>query len=378
MAIETVEQISRLWPIDSIVVKDRKRALGDISMLRESIQELGLLNPITILPDSTLIAGYHRMEACKALGWRFIPVNVVPLDKLNAELAEIDENLIRNELHWFDRDKHLARRKEIYEALHPETLSVNERGGPGRGHKTSEIISLVSTPTFAEDAASKTGQSVRNVELSIQRAHTFTEEDGEILKQAQVTQTEATKIARLDESDRQTLIEKMKLKQAHIIRVMGSSESPEWYTPQAIVRLVQECLGEIDLDPCSNSHEHPAVPARMLYTKEDDGLAQPWRGKVYLNPPYGAEIPAWIEKLVHEYEALDNVTEALALLPARIDTQWFQPLYAYPLCHIRGRLQFENAHYSAPFPSILVYLGNDAAKFIETFKDLGPIMRRIG
>lgn len=164
----------------------------------------------------------------------------------------------------------------------------------------------------------------------------------------------------------------------HVMQVMGSSESPEWYTPQEMVHLVLECLGEIDLDPCSNSHEFPNVPAHQLYTKEDNGLDKPWYGRVYLNPPYGSEIPAWIQKLVHEYEEAKTIEEAITLIPGRIDTQWFQPLYAYLMCHIRGRLQFENAQNSAPFPSILVYLGKQPDKFIATFKPIGPIMKRIG
>lgn len=164
---------------------------------------------------------------------------------------------------------------------------------------------------------------------------------------------------------------------AHVLRVMGSSESPEWYTPQEIVRLSIELLGEIDLDPCSNSHENPNVPAHTIYTKEDDGLAQKWRRRVYLNPPYGAEIGKWVEKLTHEYEH-GEVEEAIALLPARIDTMWFQPLYEYPMCNVRGRLQFENAVNSAPFPSVIVYLGKREDAFIHVFGERGPIMRRIG
>jgi len=161
----------------------------------------------------------------------------------------------------------------------------------------------------------------------------------------------------------------------HVMRVMGSSESPEWYTPQEIIRLVVTFLGGVDLDPCSNSHETPNVPARTLYTKDDDGLAHTWLGKVYLNPPYGSEIGLWTSKLVNSYP--HEVEEAIALLPGRIDTAWFQPLYAHPMCNIRGRLQFENAQYSAPFPSVIVYLGERLDAFIQHFGDLGPIMRRI-
>jgi hypothetical protein len=58
----------------------------------------------------------------------------------------------------------LRRRKEIYEALHPETRSVRERGGPGRGNKTSENVALVS---FTSDTSAKTGKSKRSVEMSV-------------------------------------------------------------------------------------------------------------------------------------------------------------------------------------------------------------------
>lgn len=164
----------------------------------------------------------------------------------------------------------------------------------------------------------------------------------------------------------------------HVMRVMGSSESPEWYTPQSVIDCVLACFSEIDLDPCSNSHEHPSVPAHTLYTRDDNGLAQDWHGKVYLNPPYGSEIPEWIRKLVYEYEVTGNVTEAIALLPGRIDTNWFQPLYEYVMCNVHGRLQFANSPYNSPFPAVIVYLGCRIENFIDTFKGLGPIMRRIG
>lgn len=208
MVIDIASQhmTTQSWPIDSIVIQERKRPLGDIAALAQSISELGLLNPITITAHGVLVAGYHRLEACKSLGWHSIPVSIVTLDVLNAELAEIDENLIRNELHWFDRDKHLLRRKEIYETKE----KVLKHGGC----RTSKIPhpkrhDVVLDASFTSDTANKTNMTERTVERSIQRATAFTDEQGEILKKANVKSTEATKLARLESSQRDVALDRL-------------------------------------------------------------------------------------------------------------------------------------------------------------------------
>jgi len=167
-------------------------------------------------------------------------------------------------------------------------------------------------------------------------------------------------------------------KRLNVMAVMGSSKTPEWYTPQHIIDLTLELFdGTIDTDPCSNSKTEPAVPAIFLYTKQDDGLTQMWHGAVYMNPPYGSEIPRWTEALVNKYER-GEIREAIALLPGRIDTRWFQPLYAYLICHIRGRLNYPQSKSVTPFPSVIVYLGNNRQGFLNIFGVLGPILERIG
>jgi hypothetical protein len=56
--------------------------LGDIQSLAQDIAELGLLHPIPITPDNTLIAGVRRLEACRLLGWERVAVTVVHLDNI--------------------------------------------------------------------------------------------------------------------------------------------------------------------------------------------------------------------------------------------------------------------------------------------------------
>src|SRR5262245_16102471 len=65
-----------------IVGKRYRRDLGDIAALTQTIEQDGLLQPIVIRPDGTLISGARRLAACKTAGLQDIPVNVVPLDKI--------------------------------------------------------------------------------------------------------------------------------------------------------------------------------------------------------------------------------------------------------------------------------------------------------
>lgn len=68
----------------------------------------------------------------------------------------------------------------------------------------------------------------------------------------------------------------------------------DWFTPPEIF----DALGvTFDLDPCSPGRGH-WVPARSIYTKDDDGLAQAWHGLVWMNPPFGGRnghVP-WLAK----------------------------------------------------------------------------------
>ena len=156
-----------------------------------------------------------------------------------------------------------------------------------------------------------------------------------------------------------------------------SSDSEEWYTPPEIVDRAVQTLGQIDLDPCSNGGESPNIPAETHLTKADDGLSQPWHGCVWMNPPYGRVLSDWIGHCCTEYEA-GRVSEALVLVPSRTDTEWFRRMKAHPRCFLWGRLKFSGHENSAPFPSMVAYLGPDTARFIEAFGDKGDIYEAIG
>lgn len=118
---------------------------------------------------------------------------------------------------------------------------------------------------------------------------------------------------------------------------------PEWWTsdhwatpPELVEKLAQE-FGPFDLDPCCT----PATAkAPSFYTPETNGLAQPWHGRVFMNPPYSR--PAlWTHKALTETEC-GNARVVVALLPAATDTRWFHD-YVYgkaELRFLRGRVRF--------------------------------------
>lgn len=152
----------------------------------------------------------------------------------------------------------------------------------------------------------------------------------------------------------------------------------EFYTPPHIINAVIEVLGEIDLDPCSNSHTSPNVPAKYLYTKDDNALQYTWYDKVFMNPPYGYAITEWIEKLKHDYES-GSVTEAIALCPASIGSRWLASLHQYPCCFLQKRLHFLRPKgyrvKEAKGATVIFYFGQNEEKFTKVFSRFGGVQR---
>ena len=189
-----------------------------------------------------------------------------------------------------------------------------------------------------------------------------------------------------DEAKQKILSGATKLPQKAITETakqLYTSETPEWYTPEIIIESVLELFGAIDLDPCSNGKGADAnVPAKEHYTREDNGLARAWHGKVYMNPPYGREVAQWVEKVSAEYQA-GNISEAVILIAARTDTRWFNLLAKTGAvwCAVEGRLLFSTpgvkTSNAAPFPSAIFYLGDNVQDFYHCFKHHGPIYRAI-
>ena len=168
-----------------------------IEELAKSIAAVGLMNPVTLDQNNTLIAGLHRLEAANLLGWTEIECTVMGMDDVQAELAEIDENIVRTRLNRQELCEQLLRRKEIYETLHPEARHGMRNGQTA---KNANLASL-ETKSFAEDTAEKTGMSKRAVSRLVQIANNLTGDARRIIEAHDMTQDTALKLSRLSRDE---------------------------------------------------------------------------------------------------------------------------------------------------------------------------------
>jgi phage N-6-adenine-methyltransferase len=156
------------------------------------------------------------------------------------------------------------------------------------------------------------------------------------------------------------------------------SGAVEWFTPPEIVEAARQVLGGIDLDPASNDIAQQVVRASTYYTAETDGLAHPWQGKVFCNPPYATgEIDRFVSKLVAEHTA-GRVTEAVLLVHSRTDTAWFHEAArsAAAICFTRGRVPFQRPDGSGDAPPIgssFFYFGDAPERFVAIFGARGLV-----
>jgi hypothetical protein len=148
----------------------------------------------------------------------------------------------------------------------------------------------------------------------------------------------------------------------------------EWYTPPELFAWLG--VG-FELDPCSPlAGPVPWVPAERFYSPADNGLVQPWSGRIWLNPPYGPLAPKFMHRLAEH-------GDGIALVLARTETGWFQASAprASAVCFLRARVSFvrqdgtRERNGRTGTGSLLMAFGEECADIIGR-ADLGWLVRR--
>ncbi|MGZ2455478.1 MT-A70 family methyltransferase [Rhizobium anhuiense] len=171
--------------IDQIDVSNRLRTVDPekVAALKASIEKIGLRTPISVFGDwqamkdgkihVRLSAGAHRLEAMRQLGREHIAAIIRDEDEVDAELWEIDENLIRSELTPADRAIFIHRRKQLYELKFPETAHGGDRKTDGSSRQVGDLNE--EPKRFSAATAGAIGQSERAVQRDAERGEKISE-----------------------------------------------------------------------------------------------------------------------------------------------------------------------------------------------------------
>ena len=205
MAEPRLTKIDRV-KVDEIATTGRLRPVSEagVQALLASIAETGVMKDAIHVRQKkggalALIAGGHRLEAAKRLGWDEIEAKVwADVTDDWSRLMEIDDNIAGAELNPLDTALFLAERKRVYEKLHPETAAGVFKGNQHTGNVAADMMSVT---TFAAATAEKFGMSDRHVRRLIAAGSALDPRDVALLRKAakQVSLKDLGEIAKIGE-----------------------------------------------------------------------------------------------------------------------------------------------------------------------------------
>ncbi|WP_296639130.1 ParB/RepB/Spo0J family partition protein [Roseinatronobacter sp.] len=197
-------QIDRV-PVADIEVSNRLRPVSEagVESIMASIQETGVMKDAVHLRQKkggklVLIAGGHRLEAAKRLGWVEIEAKVwADVTDDWARLMEIDDNIAGAELSPLDTALFLAARKRIYEKLHPEATRGGDRRSPNFTDQTEP-----NSVCFVKATSEKFGLTERQIYKIVAAGGRLGPRDISLLRQAPkpVTLKDLTEISKISET----------------------------------------------------------------------------------------------------------------------------------------------------------------------------------
>lgn len=201
VAVADVDASQRLRPFSEAGVESLLVSIAQLGVMKDPIQVRKARHRKGAL---VLMAGAHRLEAARRLGWEMIPATVWECNDAWADLMEVDDNLAGAELSPLDTAVFLARRKAIYEAEFPDASHGGDRGNQHTGGRQTDIVS------FCQSTSEKFAMSERHVRRLVAAGEKLLGGDAHRLRTAplQVTLKDLQEIGRIGEPvDRYDVIE---------------------------------------------------------------------------------------------------------------------------------------------------------------------------
>lgn len=372
--------------------------------LIDSIKSKGILEPIVIKDDNTILSGHRRWAASKELGIDRVPCRVLTFDDALDEaesLIEFNRQRVKNFTQVMNEGEYLFKiefsraeiRRKATEAkpgnqLAVKTVSpvldtplVNTRNDGRAKAIVADKVGMKRTSFYNATKiweAAKAGNT-RAKELVVELdagENTINRAYNEIHKPK-----ESPVVTHDDEPEPIVIVPIVDPTPAPepFVHVSANSGNNEWYTPSNIIEAARTVMGSIDIDPASSLKANEVVKATRFYTVNDDGLTQEWVGNVWMNPPYSQPaISKFSETIVAKIES-GEITQATVLVNNATETAWLQRMLACmdSVCFLKGRVRFidpSGAPTGQPLQGqVVLYFGENTDGFETEFEPLGVI-----
>lgn len=327
-------------------------AVNEFEALKADIAKHGVLVPVELDQDGTLIDGHHRVRAWSELRAAGVELPDYPrlLRRFDSEDDRIEHALKLN----------LQRRHLTREQLREQAVSLRARAWSSRRIGAVLGVSYQTVMRWVGDNSTVTNVTVElpTTVIGIDgKERAATKPKPAVLATSDEEQRRAVTMQRMGDDDFSLLygggtVVKARLEPTAVAlihregepapHVSFNSGENEWYTPAEYIEAARTVLGDIDLDPASSEQANGVVGASAYFTKDDDGLQQDWAGRVWMNPPYAQPLIQQFADKLADAVAAGTVTDAIVLVNNATETQWFQRLceHTKAVAFPRGRVRF--------------------------------------
>ena len=328
----------------------------EFDALAADMREHGQREPI-ITHNGAILDGRNRYRACLEIGatpwvqeWK---------DDGDPVAFVVSLNLHRRHMNESQRAMVGARIATLTDGRPGKTASIEAVSQPEAADMLNVSRSGIQRArTVLEHGTPELAAAVDRGEVAVSTAAELASEPEEVQREAVAAGPAAVREA---------------VKRAHVAANSGDNE---WYTPADYIAAARSVMGGIDLDPASCEAANEVVGAAKFYSAEDNGLEQPWRGRVWMNPPYAQPlVREFCERLVESIEA-GTVTQAIVLVNNATETAWWQTLAgsAQAVCLPKSRVRFWAPDKKSAQPlqgQAVIYFGDNRGAFAQVFGEFG-------
>lgn len=342
---------------------------AEFQALKADIAKHGQREPVWTWRDQ-IIDGRHRVRACDELGHLCLRREYEGDESTLVQFV-VSLNLHRRHLNESQRAMVAGRLANLPAGRPSETASIDAVSQS----KAAELLnvgraSVQRAREVIDNGAPALVEAVERGDVSVSLAAEFVSLDDEEIKNEAIST-----LVHAPEQVRETIREAVK--KAHVANNSGNNE---WYTPARYIELARQVMGGIDTDPASSEVANRTVKAAQIFTQDDDGRAQAWTGRVWMNPPYAQPLIADFAEAVSAKFQAGEIEQACVLVNNGTETQWFQRMLSASsaVCFPRSRIKFidpEGNPSGAPLQGqAVLYMGGNVQAFLEAFKAEGEVL----